>query len=48
MTLFTVEYKTEYEASTIEVWASDGNEAYLMAQMELQDDSCEIGDIYEA
>ena len=48
ITLYTAEYESEFEAGTIEVYAENIDQARLAAILELQDDSYEIGEIYES
>jgi hypothetical protein len=46
MELYIVEYESEMETGTIEVYASNKDEAELLSMLELQDDSIEIIEVY--
>ena len=46
MELYIVEYESEMEVGSIEVYASNEVEAELLGRLELQDDSIEIIEVY--
>ena len=46
MELYIIEYESEMEVGTVEVYASDKTEAELLGRLELQDDSIEIIEVY--